>query len=163
MEVDLVPTLIDQLRETVQGPPKPGWVWITDGKPGSDLFGTLDRLTPPQAFASPTPGGKSIAAHVEHLRFTFDVTTERLAGKDPRPDWASSFVVPDTSPTAWDIQKRELRRAYEAMLAGFGQYRDKPIEQWPPIAAAGLAAQIGHTAYHLGAIRQMAQVVRRLP
>jgi hypothetical protein len=161
MDLDLVPTLINQLREIVEGPPKSDWFWITDGRPGSELFGTLDALTPQQAFAAPAPGGRSIAAHVEHLRFTFDVTVQRLAGKDPRPDWAGSFVTADTSPAAWDIQKRELRRAYQAVLAGFNQFRDKPIEQWPPIVAAGLAGQIGHTAYHLGAIRQMARIVRQ--
>lgn len=163
MDLDLVPTLIDQFRETIEGPQKPDWVWITDGKPGSDLFGTLERLTPQQAFAEPTPGGKSIAAHVEHLRFTFDVTVQRMAGKDPRPDWAASFVVADTSPAAWDIQKRELRRSYQALLDAFNAHRDKPITDWNPWHAAGLAAMIGHNAYHLGAIRQMAQVVRKAP
>jgi hypothetical protein len=162
MDLELVPTLFAQLRETVEGPPKDGWCWITDGKPGSELFGTLNTLTPQQAFAPPVAGAKSIAAHVEHLRFTFAVTVERLAGKDPRPDWAGSFVIAETSPAAWEIQKRELRRAYDAMIAGFEKFRDQPIQEWPPIVAAGMVAQIGHTAYHLAAIRQIAQIVRRV-
>jgi hypothetical protein len=161
MDLDLVPTLIGQFQETIEGPIQKDWCWITDGKPGSDLFGTLDTLTPAQAFASPTPNGKSIAAHVEHLRFTFDVTVERMAGKDPRPDWATSFAIADTTPAAWEILKREVRRSYQALLDAFNAHRDKPINEWNPWHSAGLAAMIGHNAYHLAAIRQIALVVRR--
>ena len=47
------------------------------------------------------------------------------------------------------------------ILSPFEPFKDKPLQDWPPIVAAGLVAQIGHTAYHLAAIRQIAQVVRR--
>jgi len=31
-----------------------------------------------------------------------------------------------------------------------------PLSEWPPIFVVGLVATIGHNAYHLGAIRQIA-------
>ena len=35
MQIDLIPTLIDQFRETFEGEVRPGVCWITDGRPDS--------------------------------------------------------------------------------------------------------------------------------
>ena len=161
MKLDVIPTLIDQYRETFEGEVQPGMCWITDGRRDGALLGTLDALTTEEAFAAPAPGAKSIAAHVEHLRFTLAVTLERLNGANPSPDWAGSFKVPAASPEAWESLKRELRKAYDAVLAFLQQHRQKAPQDWPPIHVVGLSAMIAHNAYHLGAIRQMAKAVRR--
>jgi hypothetical protein len=160
MNLDLIPTLIDQYRETFEGAVQPGMSWITDGPPESALLATLGSLTAEQAFAAPAPGHKSIAAHVEHLRFTLDVTSVRLRGENPTPDWASSFNVPAASAAAWEALKREVDRAYRQVLGLLQERRAMPVADWPPIFVAGLAAATAHNAYHLGAIRQMALVVR---
>jgi len=47
------------------------------------------------------------------------------------------------------------------MLAILQESRSKPVQDIPPINLVGLAATIAHNAYHLGAIRQIAQVVRQ--
>ena len=162
MQIDLIPTLIDQFRETFEGEVRPGVCWITDGRPDSALLGTLAALSAEQAYAPPVPGSKPIAAHVEHLRFTLAVTLERLHGRDPTPDWPSSFTPPPASPAAWDALRRDLRRAYDGVLAFLQQQqRTLPPEKWPPIHLAGLAAVTAHNAYHLGAIRQITRVVGR--
>jgi hypothetical protein len=160
MEIDLAPTLVEQYRETFEGEVHPGWSWITDGKPESALIGTLAGLTAEQAFASPIPGAKSVAAHVEHLRFTLDITMERLNGRDPKPDWAASFQVPPCSEEAWTRLKAEVQRAYQGVREFYEKEQEFPIDQWPPIVVVGLSAMIAHNAYHLGAIRQIAQVVK---
>jgi DinB superfamily len=161
MQIEVTPTLIDQYRETFEGAVKPGMCWITDGRRESALLGTIEPLTAEQAFAPPVPGGRSVASHLEHLRFTLDVTAERLRGQDPKPDWASSFNVPAASPAAWESLRREVRRAYDDVLAILEARRAVPPQDWPPIHLAGLAALIAHNAYHLGAIRQIARVVRQ--
>ena len=166
MHVELVPALIDQYRETFEGEVRPGVCWVVDGPPASALFGTLDALAAEQAFASPAPGGRSVAAHVAHLRFALDLTHARMLGDDPAPDWASSFELPPAtkdSPAArgvaWDALRRELRRAYGAVLEVVQARRDNPAQDWPPILLAGLAAITAHNAYHLGAIRQIVRVL----
>jgi hypothetical protein len=165
MQIDVIPTLIDQYRETFEGEVTPGMCWITDGRRESALLGTPDALPAGQAFAAPAPGAKPIAAHVAHLRFTLDVTLRRLRGEDPQPDWPASFDLPDDrSEAAWRGIRDDLRRSYEGVLAFLQARRAAPMQDWPPIHLAGLAATIAHNAYHLGAIRQMARaLVSRSP
>jgi hypothetical protein len=127
------------------------------------VLGLIETLTPEQAFATPPgrrPGARSIAAHAEHLRFALDLTLQRLRGNDPPADWAGSFNVPPASAEAWSTLKRELRRAYDAILGHLQRSRDTPVGEMPPIHVVGLAATIAHNAYHLGAIQQMAKAVR---
>lgn len=161
MQIDLIPTLIDQYRETFEGEVTPGMCWITDGTRESALLGTLEGLSADRAFAPPAPGAKSIAAHVAHLRFTLDVTLRRLHGENPQPDWPASFnLPPDRSEAAWRSMRDGLRESFEGVLAFLQSRRGAPVQDWPPIHLAGLAAMIAHNAYHLGAIRQMARALK---
>ena len=146
MHVDVIPTLIDQYRETFEGEVRPGVCWIVDGRRNAALFGTLDPLTAAQAWAQPVPGARPVAAHVAHLRFSLDLLLLRLKGQDPRADWAASFDLPDE---VFDERWQALRLL------------DVPPQDWPPLHLVGLTATIAHNAYHLAAIRQIAQVVRR--
>ena len=160
MNIDAVPVLIDQYRETFEGEMKPGMCWITDGTRESAVFGTIEALTPEQAFASPAPGARSIAAHAAHLRFALDLTGQRIRGANPPADWASSFDLADATPSGWESLKRDLRRAYDSVLAILQESRGRSVKELPPINLVGLAAMTAHNAYHLGAIRQIAMVVR---
>jgi hypothetical protein len=159
MTIDLIPTLIDQFRETFEGSVAPGMTWITDGPPDSALLGTLDALSPSQAFAPPAPGGLPAAAHAAHLRFALDLTLQRLGGHNPQADWPASFAVPPASPESWTSLRHDLRRAYAAVLSFLQSRRQTPVNDWPPLHLAGLCAMTAHNAYHLGAIRQIAKVV----
>jgi hypothetical protein len=162
MHVDVIPTLIDQYRETFEGEVRPGVCWIVDGRRNAALFGTLDPLTASQAWAQPVPGARPVAAHVAHLRFSLDLLLLRLKGQDPNADWGASFDLPDDgSDERWQALRRDLRTAYEGVLGFLQQHRDVPPQDWPPLHLVGLTATIAHNAYHLAAIRQIAQVVRR--
>jgi hypothetical protein len=161
MHVDVIPTLIDQYRETFEGEVQPGMCWIVDGRRTSALLGTLETLSPARAFASPVPGARSVASHVAHLRFALDLTLRRLNGENPTADWPASFeLTDDTSPGAWERLRRDLRAAYDGVLAFLEERRETPPQDWPPIHLVGLTETIAHNAYHLAAIRQIAQVVR---
>ncbi|MCC7422741.1 MAG: DinB family protein [Planctomycetaceae bacterium] len=160
MQVDLTPTLIDMYRETFEGEVKQGWCWIVSGPAEASVFASLDALTADQAYAEPKPGRKSIAGHAAHLRYTLDLTLKRLNGENPTPDWKTSFDTGAKSPAAWEQLKKDLRTAYDGVLAFFDSLREKPINKWIPIHAVGLSAMIGHNAYHLGAIRQLMLDVR---
>lgn len=161
MHVDVVPTLIDQFRETFEGEVRSDWCWITDGPADTAVFGTIKTLSADEAFASPVPGARSIAAHVAHLRFALDLTTKRLQGENPQADWKSSFDVPETTAAGWESLKQNLRRAYDTILTEFERNKDLPPQDWVPIHLVGLSAMTAHNAYHLGAIRQIAKVVRQ--
>jgi hypothetical protein len=160
MQVDLTPTLIDMYRETFEGAVRPGWHWIVSGPAEDSVLGSLAGLTADEAYATAGPQRKSIAAHAAHLKYTLELTLKRLDGENPATDWPGSFEVGEQSAAAWERLKRELRAAYDAVLGWFDRLRERPIAEWQPIHAAGLAAMIGHNAYHLGAIRQLVLDVR---
>lgn len=160
MDIDLTPTLIDMYRETFEGAVKPDWCWIVSGPAEASVIGSLTGLTAEQAYAEPSPGRKSIAAHAAHLKFTLDLTLKRLHGENPTADWPSSFHVGEPSPAAWTQLQQDLLAAYDGVLTFFEQKREQPISAWEPIQVVGLAAMIGHNAYHLGAIRQLMLEVR---
>ena len=155
MQVDLTPTLIDMYRETFEGEVAPGWVWIVGGAPEESVTGTLRALTAEQAYAEPAPGRKSIAAHAAHLKYALELTLQRLHGENPPTDWPGSFKIGLASSAAWEQLQADLQKAYDGILNFYNAMRDSPIAEWPPIQAVGLAAMIGHNAYHLGAIRQL--------
>lgn len=160
MQIELTPTLIDMYRETFEGAVKPDWCWIVAGPAEESVLGSLAQVPADDAYAAPAPGRKSIAAHAAHLKFTLELTFKRLNGEDPPADWPGSFDAGEPSPAAWEQLQRDLRTAYERVLSFFDGMRDRPISEWPPIQVAGLAAMIGHNAYHLGAIRQLMLDVR---
>jgi uncharacterized damage-inducible protein DinB len=155
MNIELTPTLIDMYRETFEGETALGWVWIVGGAPEESVTGTLQPLAAEQAFAEPAPGRKSIAAHAAHLKYALELTLRRLHGENPPTDWPGSFNAGEPSAANWARLQADLQRAYASVLEFFNGLRDKPMDQWPPIQAAALAAMIGHNAYHLGAIRQL--------
>ena len=162
MHIELIPTLIDQYRETFEGEVEPGKVWITSGPRASAVLGTVELLTHDEAFAAPpgaSTGGKSIAAHVAHLAFALELTAKRFNGENPDADWPGSFVIPQATLQTWETLKAELRDAYEGVLTILQHRRGAPIGDWPPLHVAGLTATISHNAYHLGAIRQLAKAV----
>lgn len=154
MQIDLTPTLIDMYRETFEGSVRPGWTWIVSGPAEDSVLGSIASLSADEAYAA-SPGRRSIAAHVAHLKFTLELTLKRLHGENPPADWPGSFEVGEPSPAAWTRLQQDLRTAYDGVLEYFDRSRDKPVSDWPPIHVAGLAAMIGHNAYHLGAIRQL--------
>ena len=163
MNIEVIPTLIEQFRETFEGEVPSGRCWITDGRKDAAVLGTIEALSAEEAFAAPVPGGRSIAAHVAHLRFSLDLTAERLTGKNLSADWAVSFDVPAASAETWKALQQDLRRAYEALLAILHQQQATPLTDWPPINVVGLSAMTAHNAYHLGAIRQLARMCGDLP
>ena len=155
MEIDLTPTLIDMYRETFEGEVRPNWVWIVTGPAEASVLGSLATVSADDAYTPPAPGRNSIAAHASHLKYTLELTLKRLHGENPSVDWEGSFKVGAPSPVAWEQLQKELRVAYDGVLAFYNEQRDRPISKWQPIQIAGLVAMTGHNAYHLGAIRQL--------
>ena len=137
MNIDLIPTLIDQFQETFEGEVAPGVCWITSGPAESAILGTLGALTADQALTPPAPGVLPFAAHAAHLRFALDLTLERFNGGNPPGDWPSSFRLPPAAPgqslaQRWSALRQDLRRAYAAVLAFLQQRRHTPVSELAP-------------------------------
>lgn len=78
-----------------------------------------------------------------------------MEGDNPPADWATSF---DLRGRDWPTLQAELRAAYGACMSLIEQQRRTPIADWSGLHVAGLCATVGHAAYHLCAICQIAIV-----
>lgn len=143
------------LRELVHGPAPEFCFILNQGDVG--LLRSLDAISA-EAASAPTPaGGASVAAHVDHLRYGFELLNRWSRGENPfaDADYSASWHRGTVSQEEW-IERR-------AALAG-------EIAQWERVVAearalegielSGVLASIAHLAYHLGAIRQINQVLQ---
>ena len=67
MQVEIIPALVEQLRETMEG--NVGASWITDGKADSGVLGFIATLPAPDALRAPVAGHRSVAEHVRICDF----------------------------------------------------------------------------------------------
>ena len=136
------------LKETFEGPPSDQPSAFLNK--GTGLFQTLDEITAEAASAQTRPGGSTIAAHTEHLRFYVMAHYELLRGSTEEIDWARSWRVHQVTAAEWDELLRELRRAYRTVTEHL-----RTVNVWGDDEISVGMAIIAHTAYHLGAIRQL--------
>lgn len=125
---------------------------------GTSLFETIGALDAAAASRAVGPGSASIAAHVEHVTYYLDIGERYVLGTlQGRPDWAA--IWRDTrvvTPERWDAIRAALRASHDRVRARF-----VTPGGWPAnVTAADLAAFVAHTAFHLGAIRQILHVRR---
>jgi hypothetical protein len=144
----------DMLGEAYNG--STGRPWFSDHGPNSGLVATLEGISAEQASTPPTPGGSSIAAHTHHLRWSLERANAAMRGDRTPWNWAESWALQRVDAAAWDelrnSLKLEVSRVKEALPNGFDPNN-------PMMLQSGVAL-VAHAAYHLGAIRQMAMVVR---
>ncbi|HEV2860426.1 MAG TPA: hypothetical protein VGX48_05410 [Pyrinomonadaceae bacterium] len=137
-------------RETFEGPPAgKSSVYLDQG---GGLFQTIESLTP-EAASESAGGAPTAAAHCEHVRFYLAHLYDYMLGKREKVDWKQTWLMQRVGPAEWEELKAGLRREYER-LAGHLRAAGSLTENEVGVGMAVLT----HTAYHLGAIRQ---IVRR--
>ncbi len=147
--VEAVKTL---LKETFDGP-EGNQSWYTESKPGSGIFGTLEMLSAEEA--SIPIQGTTIAAHTDHTRYYLWMANTYLKGEKPNLNWGESWKITSVDQITWQQFKEELKLEYKALLEKI-ELIDLPDEQ----TANGILGSLAHSAYHLGAIRQMVKVIK---
>lgn len=147
---DFTNSLFQLLKETFEGPPpQTGSAYLDKG---AGLFQTLEGLTAEAASTAPWPGASTVAAHCEHLRFYVVALEELMRGAAGKIDWRQSWLVGAVTPAEWDELRENLRRTYETFAE-----RLRSVEDWGDEEVGDSLAILVHTAYHLGAIRQLAR------
>jgi hypothetical protein len=130
--------------------------WFSDHGPESGLFATLERISAENASKNTVMGGSSIAAHVNHLRWSLAMSNALMRGQETSRNWAESWRVQTVDAATWTELKTSLRLDYETL-------RDQLPNGFDPnnsrLVTAGVSL-VAHAAYHLSAIRQMAIFVR---
>lgn len=123
--------------------------------PATSLLETLEGLGAKAASKAHSPHPETIAGHAFHAKFYLEASLARLRGEAPGdPDWASSWAVQTVSPEAWDRLRSDLAATYAQVMRLI-----MTAEDWEaPGLLAGVVAMIAHSAYHLGAIRQLKEL-----
>lgn len=142
--------VMTHLSEVLYGPGSDAY-FLNPGDRG--LIASLDTLSADTASAQ--PGGRSsVAAHVEHLRYGLSLLNRFARGEDPWGDanWAESWTRQQVTDDQWKTLRSELAREARAWIDAL-----KQPPAWDEIGLASAVGSIPHLAYHLGAIRQLAQ------
>jgi hypothetical protein len=150
---DFTENLLKLLKETFEGPPREGGSAYLDK--GAGLFQTLDSLGSEAASHRLFPGAPTVAAHCAHAGYYVRVLHTFLLRREPEVDWPASWRTQRVEPEEWDALKAELRSDYEALMATLGS-----LEAWGDDEVGDSMAIVVHTAYHLGAIRQLVRVAQ---
>ncbi len=148
---DFTSNLFTLLIETFESPPRPFSAYLDQN---TGLFDTLSHLSAEQASQPTTEGGTSIAAQVKHLKYYIEVFEQFLDSKKVEADWHASWQPKEVTPEAWETLKQDLETTYQRL-----KRKLESIETWNDDAVGDSMAIVVHTAYHLGAIRQIGRTV----
>lgn len=146
------------LDEAFRGPPE-GAVYgnFTTG-PGTGLLETLQGLTPDAASSHVVPGRPSIAAHVAHVLLSLETERASTAGDATEPDWEAAWKREVPNDAARDGLVREAEAEYRTAR----RFLESTNAQDPESVTRAVALVV-HTAYHLGAMRQLKALLEAKP
>ncbi len=138
------------LRETFEGSPfGVGSAYLDHG---IGILPTIEKLSAAQS--SQIINGTTIAAQTEHAKFYLDRICEFMTGRTEKVIWEQSWLIETVTVTEWNTLRDSVKKSYENVLQIFAN-----IEVWNQDNIGDSIAIIAHTAYHLGAIRQLAKGV----
>jgi len=143
--------LSNMLTEIFDGPPGQEAYLLNPGDSG--LLRQLDSIDAAAASKRPMPGKTTIAAHVDHLHFGLSILNRWAAGDANAwagADWNASWQRGTVTEDQWRTLRAGLRSEAE-------KWRKVVTTRttWDDLAAAAALSTAAHTAYHLGAIRQI--------
>jgi len=143
--------LFKLLNEIFDGPPAGEAYLYNPGDPG--LLGQLETVSASAASKRPMPGKTSVASHVDHVHYGFTLLNRWAAG-EANPwagaDWNASWQRTTVSDAQWRALRDNLRREAD-------KWRNmvRTRTDWNDMTAAGALSSAAHTAYHIGAVRQI--------
>lgn len=130
---------------------------LNPGDPG--LLRQLEALDAEAVSNRPMPGLTTVAAHVDHVLYGITLLN-RAADGEANPwadaDWSASWKRTSVDEAGWRDLVKRLRAASERWKRGVAEWKD-----WDETSAAGAVSSVAHTAYHLGAIRQILAAAKK--
>lgn len=147
---DIRETLRTLLTETFESGDNPEGTMFLDR--GAGLFDSLENVSANQASQDVIPGGTTIAAQLNHSLYYLEVLESYIRGDVPEKDWPGSWQPQSVDENAWQALKDKTKATYKRIVAILEKQDD-----WDKLED-GFSIAI-HTAYHLGAIRQMLKLV----
>ena len=117
------------------------------------ILTSLAKLSAADASRIPAAGGASIAAHVDHLCYGFELLNRYAAGEEDAfatADYSRSWERTRVSDDEWQRLRERLAGQLHTWRGVVGEL-DSNVQ----LHVTGAIASIVHLAYHLGAMRQI--------
>jgi len=126
---------------------------------GTSLHQTLASISHDLASKSTIPGGATLAAHADHVRYYIEVLDAFIAGRDlGTVDWGECWrTVSTVNEVEWEAMKVRLEESCRRVRGALTAYDSWEDER----RVGGAMGIVVHTAYHLGAMRQMLKVLAK--
>ena len=153
----VIKAIMTLFSEAYEGPADASATWFIDNEPNSGIFGLIAKVSAVEASWSTENNdpGTTIAAHVEHLRWSLANANRAMEGSQYQGNWKESWNTLQADETKWEQLRNELRAEFERVLMNLKKQTELPGDY-----LTGVMALIPHAAYHLGTIRQQIERVR---
>ncbi|MGH8015965.1 MAG: DinB family protein [Candidatus Zixiibacteriota bacterium] len=124
---------------------------------GTSLFETLNSITAEEASTPARPGGTTIAAHAFHIDYYLVVISAYMKGTWPeKVDWKASWQTKTVNDNEWETLKNKLSTTRDEVLKQINSFDDWNDDK----RIGGAMAVVVHTAFHIGALRQILKAVK---
>lgn len=148
---DFTGSLSALLKETFEGVNTDlGTMYLNKG---TGFFATIENISAEIASRSSSENGTTIAAHCEHTRFYLEFMTDYLNEDFKMVDWKDSWNIKTVDAAEWDALRGQMQKTYQKVSDMVSE-----VEMWNDFKISGALGILAHTAYHLGAIRQIAKL-----
>ena len=119
---------------------------------GHSLFETLDKISAEQASCPMSNGDVTIASHVEHICYYIYVLESSIQFREFKEiDWNRSWKLKSVDAAQWDELRQKVRESFQSLVSTI-----RGVEEWKgEDDIGGSLAILAHTAYHLGAVKQI--------
>jgi hypothetical protein len=140
-------SLFEMLLEAFEATDPPGWF---DG-----LLTTLEAIDASSASNPPAVGRSSIAGHCAHLQYSLELTNAWLRNESVEVDFSQAWALQHVDDPAWNALKKSITHQYERLLEF-----TRSQESWSEETLVMNMKSALHVAYHVGAIRQIAALLK---
>ncbi|HEV8431302.1 MAG TPA: hypothetical protein VGQ41_25605 [Pyrinomonadaceae bacterium] len=151
---DVSEVIFQLLKETFEGPAPIGPSAFIEK--GTGLFQTLEGVSAELASTPARAEGSTVAAHTEHIRFYLAVHHKLMLSVAEHVDWTESWRIKTVDAAEWDDLKERLQIGYGTVMDHL-----RNLDRWGENEISLAMSIIAHTAYHLGAIRQLVLVAQK--
>lgn len=143
--------------EFFEGPPAGAGGTVALDRDGSWRH-TLERLTAAEASRPAFPGATTVVAHVVHATYYLTNSVRYIVpdGDKTTPgDWSGSWATSVVTESEWQARIAALFAAYEEIKA-----TARGLADWSGDSTGLAFAVLAHSAYHLGAVRQLVKALK---
>jgi hypothetical protein len=154
---EVIKSIVTLFSEAYAGPADPKSTWFIDNEPDSGILGLIAGVSAVEASQSTNRNqpGTTIAAHVEHLRWSLANANGALQGKPYQGNWSESWNTLEADEEAWGRLRSDLKKEFELLKENLQKQNELSGDY-----LMGVMALIPHAAYHLGTIHQQIERVR---